>query len=124
MALILLRHAPYLVHVPARGLHVGRYPPQPVSVLGPAPTLSPSFLMAQAISSQTFARMYTPTYLKPSHTYTYLPIKMEQMECSETSAYKIQTPGNYPEESIQYSEHGGSLKSSIGLLCFSVITRH
>ena len=26
-------------------------------------------------------------------------MKMEQ--CSETSAYKIQTPGNYPEESIQ-----------------------
>ena len=22
-------------------------------------------------------------------------------ECSETSAYKIQTPGNYPEESMQ-----------------------
>ena len=26
---------------------------------------------------------------------------MEQTECSETSAYKIQTPGNYPEGSIQ-----------------------
>jgi len=26
---------------------------------------------------------------------------MEQTECSETSAYKIQTAGNYPEESIQ-----------------------
>jgi hypothetical protein len=26
---------------------------------------------------------------------------MEQIECSETSAYKIQTPGNYPEENIQ-----------------------
>ena len=35
---------------------------------------------------------------------TYPPIKMEQTECSETSAYKIPTPGNYPEESIQYSE--------------------
>jgi len=29
-------------------------------------------------------------------------MKMEQTECSETSAYKIQTPGNYPKESIQY----------------------
>jgi hypothetical protein len=27
-------------------------------------------------------------------------MKMEQTECSETSAYKIQTPGNYPEENI------------------------
>ena len=31
-------------------------------------------------------------------------------ECSETSAYKIQTPGIYPEE-IQHTEHGESLKS-------------
>ena len=28
-------------------------------------------------------------------------MKMEQTECSETLAYKIQTSGNYPEESIQ-----------------------
>ena len=27
---------------------------------------------------------------------TYLPMKMEQTECSEMSAYKIQTPGNHP----------------------------
>jgi hypothetical protein len=47
----------------------------------------------------------------PSHTYS--PMKMEQTECSETSAYKIQTPGNYPEERIQHSEHGESLKSRI-----------
>jgi hypothetical protein len=26
---------------------------------------------------------------------------MEQTECSETSAYKIQMPGNFPEENIQ-----------------------
>jgi hypothetical protein len=33
--------------------------------------------------------------------YTYLPMKMEQTKCSETSAYKAQTPGNYPEENIK-----------------------
>ena len=38
-------------------------------------------------------------------------MKMEQTGCSETLAYKIQTPGNYTEESIQHSEHGKSLKS-------------
>ena len=27
---------------------------------------------------------------------------MERTEYSETSAYKIQTPGNYPEENIQH----------------------
>jgi len=36
---------------------------------------------------------------------------MEQTECFETFAYKIRTLGNYPEESIQHSEHGKSLKS-------------
>jgi hypothetical protein len=38
-------------------------------------------------------------------------MKMEQTECSETLAYKIQTPGNYPEENIQHSKHSESLKS-------------
>ena len=38
-------------------------------------------------------------------------MKMEQTECSETSAYKIQKPGNYPEKNIQHTEHGESLKS-------------
>jgi hypothetical protein len=33
--------------------------------------------------------------------------------CSKTLAHKIQQPGNYPEESIQHSEHGKSLKSKI-----------
>ena len=33
--------------------------------------------------------------------YSYLPMKMEQTESSETLAYKIQTLGNYPEENTQ-----------------------
>ena len=44
-------------------------------------------------------------------------MKMEQTECSETSAYKIQTPGNYPEENIQHTEQGESLKSRIVNFC-------
>jgi len=31
-------------------------------------------------------------------------MKMEQTECSEMSAYKIQTPGCYPEERIQLNK--------------------
>ena len=46
----------------------------------------------------------------------YPSLKMEQ--CSETSAYRIQTPGNFPEESIQHSEHGGSLKWRIASLSY------
>jgi len=40
-------------------------------------------------------------------------MKMEQTECSEKSAYKIQTPSNYPKESIQHTEHDESLKLGI-----------
>jgi hypothetical protein len=40
-----------------------------------------------------------------------MPMKMEQTECSETSAYKILMPQNYPEESIQHLQHGESFKS-------------
>jgi len=40
-------------------------------------------------------------YLFHLHRQVFAYMKMEQTECSETSAYKIQTPGNYPEESIQ-----------------------
>jgi len=50
--------------------------------------------------SQTFSRMDTPTILKFSHATPTRPMTMEQTECSETSAYKIQTPGYYPEENI------------------------
>jgi len=38
---------------------------------------------------------------------------MEWTEYSKMLAYKIQTPWNYPEESIQHSEHGESLKSRL-----------
>jgi len=37
--------------------------------------------------------------------------KVEQTVFSEMLAYEIQTLGNYPEESIQLSEHGECLKS-------------
>jgi hypothetical protein len=38
---------------------------------------------------------------------------MEPTECSETSAFNIQTPGKYPEETLPYLQHGESLKTTI-----------
>jgi hypothetical protein len=35
---------------------------------------------------------------------SYLPAYEDGTECSETSAYQIQAPGYYPEESIQEVE--------------------
>jgi hypothetical protein len=68
------------------------------------PTLS-TFLIAQAIfEPKTFPHINTPTFLNQVILHNYLPMKMEQTECSETSAFKIQMPENYPEESIQHSQ--------------------
>jgi len=48
---------------------------------------------------------------------SYLSAYEDGTEGSETSVYKIQAPGNYPEESIKQSEQGESLNPNIGLLC-------
>jgi len=38
-----------------------------------------------------------------------MPMKMELIEDSETSAIRTQTPGNYPKENIlQYQHFGGT----------------
>jgi len=81
----------------------------------PVPFHPPSYRFSP-FSSQTFFRMNTPTFSNLVVLHIYPPMKMEQTECSETSAYKIQTPGNYPEGSIQHTEHGESLKSRSGWL--------
>jgi hypothetical protein len=47
-------------------------------------------------------------------------MKTEQKECSGTLIFKPQMPGNNPEESIQHSEHGESLKSRIIQNCFTL----
>jgi len=52
----------------------------------------------------------------PVHT-TY----EDGMECSETSAHKIQALGNHPKERIQHSQHGESLKLRIlRVMCMGV----
>jgi len=40
-------------------------------------------------------------------------LKIEQIRCSETSAFNNQTPGKYPKDYTQYSKQGESLKSRI-----------
>jgi hypothetical protein len=42
---------------------------------------------------------------------SHLPAYEDGTDCSETSAYKIQTPGNYPDGSTQHSEQSESFKS-------------
>jgi hypothetical protein len=57
------------------GLHVGRYPPQPVSLLKSAPTLSPPFRLAQAIFKPNLFPHKYPNILNPS--YSSYPLAYE-----------------------------------------------
>jgi hypothetical protein len=66
----------------------------------PLPSHPPSYWL-RLFSSQTFSLINTRTFSLLVILHTYPPKKVEQTECCETSAYKIQTLENYPEESIQ-----------------------
>jgi hypothetical protein len=67
----------------------------------PAPTPTTSSRGAQAIfRAKTFHVQY-PTFSTAVTLHTYSPVKMEQTECSETLAFKLQTPGNNPEEIVR-----------------------
>jgi len=41
---------------------------------------------------------------------SFLTAYEDGTQCSETSAYKIQAPGNYPEGSMKHSEQGENFK--------------
>ena len=43
--------------------------------------------------------------------FIHLPMKMEPIRSSETSAIKTHTPGNYPKRNILQLKHGESLKT-------------
>jgi hypothetical protein len=46
-------------------------------------------------------------------------MKMEQTECSETSAHKIQMPGNHPKERIQHWTYRNRLE--LAWQCWAVL---
>jgi hypothetical protein len=68
------------------------------------------FLLGNSPASKFYVQTFRNT-VRPIFIGRYLRAYEDGTVCSETSAYKILTPGNYPEESIQHSEHGESLKS-------------
>ena len=70
------------------------------------------FLLGDSPASDLYMLTFRNTLSVPS-SKAHLPLKMEQIECSETSAYINQTPGNHPKENKLHSEHGESLKSRI-----------
>jgi hypothetical protein len=62
------------------------------------------FLLGNSLASEFYMPTFRNTLPVPyseTSRYIYLPVNMEQTECSEKSEYKIQTPGNYPKGNIQ-----------------------
>jgi hypothetical protein len=82
----------------------GSLPSQPVSLPAQAEWLRLFF------EPNLFPYKY-PIFSIPVILHTYLPMKMEQTECSETLALKLQMLVNNLEERIQHSKHSESLKS-------------
>jgi len=52
-----------------------------------------------------------PRTILPLTYFIHLPMKMEPIVSSETSAIRTQTPGNYPKRNKLHLEHGESLKT-------------
>ena len=78
----------------------------------------PPFIVCFLLGDSPASDLYMPTFRNslsvPSSkagVTSHLPLKMEQIESSETSEYINQTLGNRPKENKQHSEHGESLKS-------------
>jgi len=52
-----------------------------------------------------------------NEVFIHLPMKIEPIMSSETSAIRTQTPGNYPNRNKLHLEHGESLKNKY-CICF------
>ena len=68
------------------------------------------FLLGNYLASGVYMSTFRNT-LFHLHRQVDLSAYEDGTECSETSAYKLQTPSNYPKECIRHTEHGESLKS-------------
>jgi hypothetical protein len=75
------------------------------------------FVVCILLGDAPATELYTPTFWNTLPVPApYLPAYEDGTDrVFETLAYKLQTTGNHPEESIQYSEQGRSLKSGVYL---------
>jgi hypothetical protein len=69
--------------------------------------LSQKFATAWFLGS--FLLFSYPNILNPIYTSHLLAFENGMIDCSETLAFKLQTPGNQPEESVKHSERSESL---------------
>jgi hypothetical protein len=109
--------ASFLPHIPTTGLHLGVFALHSLFLYSDTPlTRQPPINCLSLFLSQTFSRKILqqphPDYSSRLHC-----LGRWKRQCSETSAYKIQTPGNHPKERMQNSEHGKILKSKAKYTC-------
>ena len=61
------------------------------------PTRAHHFLLALPLPRSKPNQIYIPRTILPITYFIHLPMKMEPIVSSETSAIRTQTPGNYPK---------------------------
>jgi len=61
------------------------------------PVRAHHFLLALPLPRSKPNQIYIPHTILPLTYFIHLPMKMEPIVCSETSAIRTQTPGNYPK---------------------------
>jgi hypothetical protein len=64
--------------------------------------------------------MFSFGYFPGVRLFFIQPLKMDLTEGSETSAKLNLTPGKYPKENIQVSEHGENLKSRMVIYIYNL----
>ena len=84
------------------------------------PTRAHHFLLAQPLPRSKPNQIYLPRTILPLTYFIHLPMKMEAIVSSETSAIRTQTAGNYPKRNKLHLEHGESLKTRIIYSCFKI----
>jgi len=75
------------------------------------------------VSEPSISSIFIGRWMKYTSYFIHLPMKMELIEVSETSAISTVTPGNYPKENILHTEHGESLKSRLCKMFCSIMYR-
>jgi len=110
-------NVPYLLHICTSGLHEG-HPPQPVSLLGSAATLSPSSWLAHAIFKPNLFLHKYPNIPNPSYS-SYLPAYENGTDSVPKHwNIKFSRQGITPEESIQ--RPSSCLSQMLCLLIFTL----
>ena len=98
--------------------HTYIHPPLHYLLTTNRPARAHLFLLARPLPRSKPNQIYIPHTILPLTYFIHLPMKMDPIVSSETSAVRTQTPGNYPKRNKLHLEHGESLKTRLKCLHF------